>query len=585
MKNSKNIIISTCLLLLSVTILSCSSLNKSTKKTNKKAASELLPISEQRQFTYYFYEAIRQRELKNYDKAIELLTKCYHINSSDGALMAEFSGVYSAVGNIDLAITYMSEAVAQEPENLWYKINLAELFRSIDDLKTTTEIYESAIKTHPEKDEINYNLLDLYLKQNRTTDAIEVLNRIEKHQGINEEISFEKYRIYANLGDNKKASKEIDMLIDKYPQEMKYKILRGNIYFENNEKEKAFQLYTYVLSKEPENALALLSMADYYEKTNEKEKAIQEMDIVLRSKNIDIETKLSTLDKYLSQIKDKDDWEKRVPTLFQALLEMHPDVVEIHNYYASYLISLNKPDEALKEYELMIKLDPKYLQAWTQSLDIKLHQGKMEDIIDISNKAIINLPEYPQWFFYQGIAFFQLKKYDESISAYEKGLVNIKEDNTTLRSDFYGQMADVYYEKKDKEKAFNFYEKSLESNPTNVQTLNNYSYYLSIEKQDLSKAETMIKKCIELAPNRSTFLDTYAWVLFQQGYYNLAKRYIEEALKYSTSPDNVIVEHYGDILSKTENKEQAIIMWKKAVELGNKSENLLLKIEKGEYIE
>ena len=81
--------------------------------------------------------------------------------------------------------------------------------------------------------------------------------------------------------------------------------------------------------------------------------------------------------------------------------------------------------------------------------------------------------------------------------------------------------------------AFKSYEKALKLNPQNLSVLNNYSYYLSLEKMNLDKAEQMSGITIKAEPMNPTFLDTYGWVLYEQGAYTMAKIYIEKAIEYS----------------------------------------------------
>ena len=109
--------------------------------------------------------------------------------------------------------------------------------------------------------------------------------------------------------------------------------------------------------------------------------------------------------------------------------------------------------------------------------------------------------------------------------------------------------------------------------------LNNYSYYLSLEGTDLDKAERMSSKCVELEPGNATYLDTYAWVLYMQGNYTLARFYIEQAMSNDGSDNAVIYEHYGDILFKLGEINLALKNWNKSLELGNDSEQLPQKIE------
>jgi len=130
--------------------------------------------------------------------------------------------------------------------------------------------------------------------------------------------------------------------------------------------------------------------------------------------------------------------------------------------------------------------------------------------------------------------------------------------------------------------AFMAYEQAVNGNPDNIQALNNYAYYLSLEKKELSKAEKMSAKTVEKEPRNSTYLDTYAWIFYQQGMYSLAKFYIERAVENlkEGQEQGVLYEHYGDILWMSRNNDQkAMEMWKKAYDSGHQTEEMKKKIE------
>jgi tetratricopeptide (TPR) repeat protein len=566
----------------------CNTAKKAATLRKQAPSVVVLSVQEQRQFSYYFTEAVRQRLAENYDVAIELLSKCYQINDQEPNVMFELANVYASIGNSDAAISYLNSAVSLDKENIWYQLNLASLYIATHDLKNATAVYEYIAQQHPEREELSYTLVELYNRQSLYQEALNELNKIEKRQGVTEEISFEKYRIYSNLRDDKKAAKEIDALINKYPQEMKYRVFRGNIYFEVGDMPRALEMYNYVLERQPDNGLARLSMAEYYEKTGEQDKALDEMYYALRSRNIEVETKIGMLDQYLSILNANDLWKDKTAGLFDVLIEIHPTVVEIRYYRAIYLMASEQIDEAQKEFETILDLDPKKLEAYDGIIRIRMNKDDMEGMLTYTQKAIEALPDIPEWYLYEGIAYAQLKEYDKALKSYQDGidLVKDKSAKSELLSNMYAQMGDIYAQILKKDLAFESYEKSLQYNHYNTHVLNNYSYYLAVEKRDLSKAETMIKECLKMIKPNSTVLDTYAWVLFQQGYYNLAKRQIEEAIKLDEEDTNgVLMEHYGDILYKTGDVDSAVEMWQKSLEKGNDSETLLLKIEKRTYIE
>ena len=95
----------------------------------------------------------------------------------------------------------------------------------------------------------------------------------------------------------------------------------------------------------------------------------------------------------------------------------------------------------------------------------------------------------------------------------------------------------------------------------------------------------MSAKVIQANPDNATYLDTYAWVFFKKKDYELAKFYMENALSKVTEESSVLVEHYGDILFFLNDKQNALLQWKKSLEMGNPSKVLKRKISEKKYIE
>ena len=92
-------------------------------------------------------------------------------------------------------------------------------------------------------------------------------------------------------------------------------------------------------------------------------------------------------------------------------------------------------------------------------------------------------------------------------------------------------------------------------------------------------------RCNELEVDNGTYQDTYAWVLYQLKEYELAKKWLLKALLNGSDKSTVVVEHYGDILYKLGEVDEAIYQWKKAKELGDASKFLNQKIEEGRLYE
>jgi predicted Zn-dependent protease len=114
--------------------------------------------------------------------------------------------------------------------------------------------------------------------------------------------------------------------------------------------------------------------------------------------------------------------------------------------------------------------------------------------------------------------------------------------------------------------------------------LNNYSYYLSVRKANLERAKQMSAYANKLDPDNDSFMDTYAWILFQLGEFPEAKTFQDRAvLKNPKNP--TLLEHYGDILIKLGEKEKAVEYWRRAKEAGSDSRTIETKIAELKYVE
>ena len=118
-----------------------------------------------------------------------------------------------------------------------------------------------------------------------------------------------------------------------------------------------------------------------------------------------------------------------------------------------------------------------------------------------------------------------------------------------------GTIGDCYHIMNQKKQCFKAYDRALKLDPYYLPVLNNYAYYLSLEKKKLRKAEEMSRRTIEKEPDNATYLDTYGWILFLRGQALKAKPYFKHAMLYGGKESAVILGHYADVLDALGEKE------------------------------
>lgn len=540
-----------------------------------------LSEADQRKFDYYFYEGLRLKENGAYDQALETFQVCARLDSLDAGVQSELGVIYGALGLTKASIACMEKAVKIVPENWWYNLQLVSLYSESKDWNRCIEITDNLQKLYPGKEEV-YTMQATFFRQTKQYDkAIEAYNRLETLIGINRNISMEKFQLYNQLNDQAKANAEIDKLVNKFPSDSRYKVLRGDILLQQKSYEKSFETYQQVLKDDPQNALVYVSLSNYYKEMNQPDNALKSIVSALKSEQLDVDTKVQVLGQYVDKVTQDSTKLSETESLFKMLVDRYPMEEQVHGYYAVFLQFMKRIPEAVSELESMININAKNDQAWMRLIQVYFAQKNYKQTIAVANRAIKQLPKFPGWYFYKGTAEFQQNEFEASLSSYKAGLHLVAVEQNELKGDFYAQIADVYYKLEKKDSAFVNYENALSANPRNVMVMNNYAYYLSLEKTELNKAERMSAKTVELEPNNSTYLDTYAWILYQKENYSLAKYYIKRAVDYMEKDEEsgVVYEHYGDILWKTNDQTNALLYWKKSYEAGNKTNDLKKKID------
>ena len=554
-------------------------------KSTASPASARLSEADRRKFDYFFYEGLNLKASGKFDAAYDAFNYCLAIDSTASAVLYELSSFYVQLNRPDKSVEMLKRVVVNSSDNFTYRMALASMSRSQGMYGEAADEYEKLVKDYPSKPELNYYLADALTQEGEIAKAIDAYDSLEQSIGMNEALSMQKYKLYNSLEQSDKAFKEIEKLADKYPMEARYRIMLGDLHLEKNDTVKALDYYKQAYAIDPANPYYIVSMANYYEAVGDKDAAETQIRNALINEQLDVDTKVAILSRYILKLQQTQKGTESANDLFRTLLEQHPEDTELKQMYGALLMAQGKNEEARFQFQLITEMEPDNAAAWQQLLSFALKSEDIPEVIRICTRCQELFPEAPEYYFYLGIAYYQQEKYQEALNTYYAGLNIIPAENVGLKSDFYGQIGDIYYQMKKMDQAYKSYDEALKYNDKNIVVLNNYAYFLSLDKKDLKKAERMSAMAVKLEPNNSTYLDTYAWIFFVQGNYSLAKIYIENALANDKTNSAELIDHYGDILFMNGEKEKAIEQWKKAKEAGKESEVLNRKIAEEKYIE
>lgn len=553
-------------------LVSCGTAQKASVSSKKKAAltEEKDPLSaeQRRKYDYYFLEGVRLKQKGDYDAAFEMYNHCLDIYPKGAATLYEISKFYMFLNQPEKGEEALKDAVDADPSNFWYKQTLAAYYQNKGEFPKAIYVYEDMASQFPTRLEPLMALVDLY---NRTKDyqqVVNTLNRLEARDGKSEQISMEKFRMYLMMDNDKQAFTEIENLAKEYPYDMRYLTILGDVYFNNGKEDQAYDTYQKVLTQEPGYAPAMLSMASYYEKKGQDSLYQAQLDSILLNDKVESGTKMNIMRQLIIRSEQADKDSTKIAGLFTSMLKQEQENADVAMLAAQYLLSKKMNEEATPVLHQVLEIDPENIPARLQLMSFAIGKQDMDEVIKLCLPALEYTPEALEFYYYLGLAYHQKDMTEEALGVFKKGVnqVNEKSDKNMV-SDFYAIMGDLYHIKKMNVEAYAAYDSALVYKDDNIGALNNYAYYLSVERKNLDKAEEMSYRTVKAEPTNGTYLDTYAWILFEKGKFSEAKIYIDQAMQNDGDKSSVVVEHCGDIYFMSGDKAKALEYWTEAERL------------------
>ncbi|MCC5938723.1 MAG: tetratricopeptide repeat protein [Lunatimonas sp.] len=532
-----------------------------------------------------FVEGQKYMMLEDFDRAYFYFDKSRTYNPSEAAVYFKMSEILTRANQLEKALDLANKAVEMDGSNKYYKLMIAEIYSKQKKPQEAAEVLRSLMDSDGDNQHYILELASLYLASQEFDKALEALEQAEEYYGVVEQLTAQKQRIYLRKNDLASAVEEGQKLIDAHPGNATYVLALVEILFNNNRVEQAMDAVRQSLTNYPDQPELFMAMYTLHKEKKQLPLANDYLRKAFAHPDLEVEMKVRVFVEILQELKTEAR-DNLLAELANSLSELHPKHPAVTGALGDFEQAKGNKKEALALYKASIAESPDNESVLQAAINLMFEQQvDFADIEVITALAVEEFPKRPDFWFFDGTAKLALKKYAESRESLEKALEINQQNNRQLEMMALGQLGDVYHSLDKKEEAFQAYEKVLEINPNNEHILNNYAYFLSLERKDLDKAKRMSEKLVARFPKNATYLDTHAWVLFQLGQYEDAKKYMEKALEYQQEPSGVMYEHFGDILYKLGEENEALAYWQKAEGLDETSKFLSEKIKHKRYYE
>lgn len=562
----------------------CKSSEKTGEKEKRVSQKKQLEAIRSAKFKSFYFEGIKDKSLENYGEAMESFQKCLKMAPDHAATLYQAGIVSREAGNYEDALNYLSRAVENDGSNHWYMAEYGEILAKMRKFDEAAKVYSDLIEKKPNELRFYYNLGNTYIFSEELEKAIEVYEDLENKTGFNEDITKQRYKLQKKLGNDEKAEREVRRLIDHFPRNPEYRGMLAGIFRDRGEPEKAAEVFEKLKELDDDNPLIHLSLADFYDEAGKTDKAFKERETAFAYPELDIDNKVKILMNYYKASRPGDKLVDRSYRLLEIMEEVHDDDPKTYAIYGDFLMRDDRTKEAREKYRKSIALDSSRFMIWNRVLMINSELNDIEAMQTESAAAMDLFPAQPMPYLMNGLAHLQKENYSEAAMSLEQGK-NLVVDNPAMQMQFYSSLGDAYYQNGKHGQAWLNYERALRIDPENDYVLNNYAYFLSLQKEQLDKARNMSKRTVKRNPNSPTYLDTYGWVLYQSGMYKEAKEHLERALQNGGDTQSEILEHYGDVMFQLNNTEKAVEYWEKAKNAGDASDDIDQKIQTRSLLE
>ncbi len=559
--------------------------------SKKKVVDRGITDQDKRKAEYIYMQAQVYKAQDSIASYYDLVKYAYELDSTNTAIAFYYGYLMVLKDNsTDLeknrGLELMKRHVDAHPEDYYETSYFSDACMSLRHNDMGLQAIERLAEINPTKTEVQMRLAAAYVRNEKFAEALKVYEKIEDFEGKSVEITAYKAALCSQLGDTIGAITEMRNLYNTAPANVNFNLIMSELFKQYNMQDSAIYYLDQAQRLDPENGNVYFAKAQYYDEIGDSVNYDKQIYNALVSNDLPVETKLDVLTQYTQTQLIRNDSTDRVNNLFKVLIEQHPHEPKVHELYSMYHSTIKDYKHAIEEIGYEVDLDPTNAEAWQRLMVVNIMDDNYAGAIKAAEKALEYNPENLDLYRYIAPSYYQMKEYDKAIVTYDKALALVDSTkNVELYSDLLCGKGDVYVELGDSARGFEYYERSLSIAPGNTGTMNNYAYFLSLCGKDLDKAESMAAKAVYSNPNNSTFIDTYAWVFFKKKNYDMALLYIKSAIDNADSPSADILEHYGDILYMTGDKENAVNQWEKALELNPTKEVLQRKVLDKTYYE
>ncbi|MCA0131336.1 tetratricopeptide repeat protein [Winogradskyella alexanderae] len=403
---------------------------------NKRPDDDLGNVEDE--FQEYFFEALKQKGIENYERAVDALQQCLNLDSKKPVIYFELGKNYNLLKNFGAAEDALKKAVSMQPDNEWFLDELYDVYYQQDDINNAIKTIKQLVKYHSDYKE---DLAALYVREKRYKQALDILDELDKEYGLSESRDAMRNDIYSITGNADDRIENLEQRVANNPNNEENHLKLIYRYSQVGDKKKAYKAAKNLLKVKPDSKFVHLALYKFYLEDNEVERAINSVKIALSSPEINADAKAKVLKDFVNFVSMNPEYESDLVEI-TAQIDENKDA-QTHSDLGQYYLKAGDKVKALVNFKEALKQNPSDFKLIKDVLLLQLEMKDYNAVVLGSNEALELYPAQPILYLINGVAKNQIGQYKEAIENLEMGL-DFLIDNPNMEADFYSELSFAY---------------------------------------------------------------------------------------------------------------------------------------------
>lgn len=281
-----------------------------------------------------------------------------------GRRYRELSRIYNRTDLIERSISEYRQAIEADPESLFLRTELAELYASFARSEDAVRECEQVLEVDPENVDAHRLLGNIYVRAlgNRSSGS-------------------------SSQGNIRQAILHFEIVVRKMPDDSDSLFTLARLYRMNNQIEKAEETFKKILENRPRSRRGLGSLAQLYSDRGDYEQVIE---LLEKTPQEDLSNQLLTALAFAYHQTGKLEEASRH---YESALEREPDNQQVRQIYARVLVALQDYERAKPELERLLEDDEENGEAYRLLSEVLRREGNFEEAEDAIKRAREVQPE------------------------------------------------------------------------------------------------------------------------------------------------------------------------------------------------